>query len=119
MTTWVIQYQKGKTSLDLNEARVDGVLVWHWYQLDHKQTICTSLQTDNYTNIPSLGPNLFHGGKCQISRRFLAKNARFYGNFTEGYLLFFGPPNHLHKAYLRYLKAINVKNVTNGHFTVH
>ena len=73
MTTWVIQYQKGKTSLDLNEARDDGVLVWHWYQLDHKQTICTSLQTDNYTNIPSLGPNLFHGGKCQISRRFMAK----------------------------------------------
>jgi len=33
------------------------------------------------------------------------------------------PQNHLHvlihKAYLRYLKAINVKNVTNGHFTVH
>jgi len=33
------------------------------------------------------------------------------------------PQNHLHalihKAYFRYLKAINVKNVTNGHFTVH
>jgi len=45
----------------------------------------------------------------------LAKNARFHGNFTEGYLLFFEPPqkNHLraliHKAYLRYLEAINVK----------
>jgi len=25
-TTWVIQYQKGKTSLDLNEARDDGLL---------------------------------------------------------------------------------------------
>ena len=25
-TTWVSQYQKGKTSLDLNEARDDGVL---------------------------------------------------------------------------------------------
>ena len=24
-TTWVSQYQKGKTSLDLNEARDDGV----------------------------------------------------------------------------------------------
>jgi len=33
------------------------------------------------------------------------------------------PQNHLHalthEAYLRYLKAINVNNVTNGHFTVH
>ena len=42
------------------------------------------------------------------------KNTRFHGNFTEGYLLFFEPPkNHLHalihKAYLRYLEAINVK----------
>jgi len=25
-TTWVSRYQKGKTSLDLNEAREDGVL---------------------------------------------------------------------------------------------
>jgi len=25
-TTWVSRYQKGKTSLDLNEARGDGVL---------------------------------------------------------------------------------------------
>jgi len=33
------------------------------------------------------------------------------------------PQNHLpaliHKAYLRYLKAINVKNVTNSHVSVH
>jgi len=40
-TTWVSRYQKGKTSVDLNEAREDG---------DHMQTICTSLQTDNHTN---------------------------------------------------------------------
>jgi len=39
-TTWVSWYQKGKTSLDLN-----GVLGWQWHQLDHMQTICTSLQT--------------------------------------------------------------------------
>ena len=25
-----------------------------WHQLDHMQTICTTLQTDNYTNISSL-----------------------------------------------------------------
>ena len=45
-TTWVSRYQKGKTSLDLNEARDDGV--WGW------QTICTSLHTDNHTNTSSL-----------------------------------------------------------------
>jgi len=47
-------YQKGKTSLDLNEARDYGVLGWQWHQLDHMQTICTSLQTENHTNTPSL-----------------------------------------------------------------
>ena len=65
--------------------------------------------------------------KCQISRRFLAKNARFHGNFTEGYLLFFEPPKIIYMHwYIRpicvtskLVKAINVKNVTNGHFTVH
>jgi len=47
-------YQKGKTSLDLNQTREDGVLGWQWHQLDHIQTICTSLQTDNHTNTSSL-----------------------------------------------------------------
>jgi len=42
-TTWVSRYQKGKTSLDLNEARDDGVSGW-WHKLDNVQTICTSLQ---------------------------------------------------------------------------
>ena len=53
-TTLVSPYQKGKTSLDLNEARDDGVLGWQWYQLDHMQTTCTSLQTDNHINTSSL-----------------------------------------------------------------
>ena len=53
-TTWVRRCEKGKTSLDLNEARDDGVLGWLWHQLDHMQTICTSLQTDNHTNTSSL-----------------------------------------------------------------
>ena len=50
-TTWVSWYQKGKTSLDLNEVWGDGmVLGWQRHQLDHMQTICTLLQTDNHTN---------------------------------------------------------------------
>jgi len=52
-TTWVSRYQKGKTSLDLNETRDDGVLGWQWHQLDHMQTTCTSLQTVNHTNTSS------------------------------------------------------------------
>jgi len=32
-TTWVSRYQKGKTSLDLNEATDDAVLEWQWYQI--------------------------------------------------------------------------------------
>jgi len=46
----VCQYQKGKTSLDLNETRDGGVLGWQWHQLDHMQTICTSIHTDNHNN---------------------------------------------------------------------
>jgi len=43
-----------KTSLDLNETRDDGFWGWQWHQLDHMQTICTWLQTDNHTNTSSL-----------------------------------------------------------------
>jgi len=53
-TTWVSRYQKGKTSLDLNEASGDGVLGWQWHLLADMQTICTSLQTDNRINTSSL-----------------------------------------------------------------
>jgi len=51
---WVSRYQKGKTSLDFNEARDDSVLGWQWHQLHHVQTVCTSVQTDNHTNNSSL-----------------------------------------------------------------
>jgi len=54
-TTWVSWYYKGKSSLDLNEVRDDGVLGWQWHQLDHMQTICTSIQSDNHNN--SLTPH--------------------------------------------------------------
>jgi len=43
-TTWVSWYQKGKTSLDLNEAEMMGFGM-QWHQLDHVQTIYTSLLT--------------------------------------------------------------------------
>jgi len=51
-TTWKSRYQKGKTSLDLNEAKDNGGLGMQWHQLDHMQTICILLHTDNHTIRP-------------------------------------------------------------------
>ena len=70
-TTWVSQYQKGKTSLDLNETKDDGVLGWQWHQLDHMQTVCTSLQSDEHTNTWSLNfyrPNALADAKPTVSK---------------------------------------------------
>jgi len=44
-TTWVSQYQKGKTNLDFTGARDSE---WQWHQLSNMQ-VCTSLQTDNHS----------------------------------------------------------------------
>ena len=63
-TTWVSRYQKGKTSLDLSEARIDGVLGWHCHQLDHMRTVCTSLQTDNHANTSSV--NFWHNRSSTV-----------------------------------------------------
>jgi len=52
----VNQYQKGKTSLDFNEARDSE---WQWYSLGHMQ-VCTSLQTDNHGSTPPL--SFLHSG---------------------------------------------------------
>jgi len=49
-TTQVSQYQKGKTNLDLTEARDSE---WQWHQLGHMQ-VCISLQTDNHASTPPL-----------------------------------------------------------------
>jgi len=51
---WVSWCQKGETSLDLNEARDDGVLGVLWHQLVKMQRICTLLQTGNHTKTPLL-----------------------------------------------------------------
>ena len=48
-TTWVSRYQKGKYSLNLNEARDGGVFGRQWHQLDHLH-----IAPDNYSNTPSL-----------------------------------------------------------------
>jgi len=69
-TTWVSRHQKCKTSLDLIETRDDGVLWWQWHQLDHKQTIYTSLQTDNHTSTSSFnfyGPDALPDAQPTVS----------------------------------------------------
>ena len=47
-TTQVSQYQKGKTNLDVTEARD---IEWQWHQLGRMQ-VCTLLQTDNHATPP-------------------------------------------------------------------
>ena len=49
-TTRVSRYQKGKTNLDLTEARDSE---WQWHQLRCRH-VCTSLQTDNHARTPPL-----------------------------------------------------------------
>ena len=49
-TTRVSRYQKGRTNLDLTEAR-DGE--WQWHLVGQMQ-VCTSLRTDNHTSTPPL-----------------------------------------------------------------
>ena len=66
-TTWVGQYQQGKTKLDFTEARDSE---WYWHQLGHMQ-VCTSLQTDNHASTPPLScftgrmPFLLPNQQCQ------------------------------------------------------
>jgi len=49
-TTRVRRYQKGKTNLDITEARDSE---WQWHQLGH-MLVCTSLQADNHASTPPL-----------------------------------------------------------------
>ena len=73
-TTWVSQYRKGTTSLDLNEARDNGIWGWQRHQLDHMQTICTSLQTDKQTSTSSLNfyrPNALPDAQPTASKHWM------------------------------------------------
>jgi len=40
--------------LAFNEATDNGGFGMQWHQLNHMQTICTSLQTDNHASTPPL-----------------------------------------------------------------
>ena len=45
-TTRGSRYQRGKTNMELTEARDSE---WQWHQMGHMQ-VCTSLQTDNHAS---------------------------------------------------------------------
>jgi len=61
-TTWVTSTRKVKPVWILLEQEMTG---WQWHQLDHMQTICTSLQTDSHASTSSL--NLSQAG-CSSRR---------------------------------------------------
>jgi len=61
-------YQKGKTNLDLTEARDSE---WQWQQLGHMQ-VCTLLQTDNHASTPP--PSFLQAG-CPSCRPTNSVNA--------------------------------------------
>jgi len=71
-TTWVCQYQKGKTNLDLTATRDNE---WQWHQLGHMQ-VCTSLQTDNHASTTTL--SLLRAGcpSCHPTNSVNALNIR-------------------------------------------
>ena len=71
-TTWVSQYQKGKTNLDSNEARDSE---WQWHQLGNIQ-ICTSPQTDNHTSNQTLGFLQARCPSCHSTNSIKALKAR-------------------------------------------
>jgi len=83
-TTWVRRYQKGKTSLYLNESRNVWVLGWQWHQLDHIQTVCSSPKTENHTNTRPIftGLMLFlmPSQQCQSTE---GKQKSSYFNYIE------------------------------------
>jgi len=60
------------TTVDLNEARDDGAWGWQWHQLDHMQTICTSIQTDNHMNTSSL--NFYRPGALPDAQPTVSKH---------------------------------------------
>jgi len=73
MTTWVSRYHKGKTCLSLNEAWDHGV--WGCSGISWTiimQTVCTSLQTDNHNNTPSL--NFCRPGALPDARPTVSKH---------------------------------------------
>ena len=75
-TTWVSQYQKGKSTLDFNEARDDGSLGWLWHQPDHMQTMCILLWIDNHAGTSLL--DIYMPDTLPDAQKTMSKHWRLY-----------------------------------------
>jgi len=67
-TTRVSRYQKGKTNLDITEARDSE---WQWHQ-----QVCTSLQTDNHASTTPLSFLLAGCPSCHPTNSIKALKAK-------------------------------------------
>ena len=77
-TTRVSRYQKGKTGLDLNEAIGNRVLGRQWHQLDHMQTIWSSLQANSHTK-----SSIFTGRMLFLMPNQQCESTEGNGNITK------------------------------------
>jgi len=71
---------EGKTSLDFNETRDDGVFGWQCHRPDHMQTICILLWTDNHASTSSLNfyrPDAFPDAQTKLSEHWRHKYDRW------------------------------------------
>ena len=117
-TTWVSQYQKGKTNLDFSEARDSE---WQWHRLDHMQ-VCTSLQTDNHANTSLLSFLQAGCPSCHPTNSVKALKAEHHALnmkkcsnlFTSSYKLSLCASKHL-PVFL--MKASVLNSVIRNYFT--
>ena len=86
-TTWVSWYKKGKTTQPGFEwGKRRWGLGMQWHQLDHVQTICTSLQTDNHTNTASLNfyrPDALPGAQPTVSKHWRQRGRHMRGSWKQ------------------------------------
>jgi len=73
-TAWISWYRKAESLWIVMKQEMMG---WQWHQLDYIPIICTSLQTDNHTSIPSV--NFLRAGcfSCCPADSVKAMKAKF------------------------------------------
>ena len=73
------RYQKGKTNLDITEARDSE---WQWHELGRMQ-VCISLQTDNHASTPPLSFLQTGCLSCSPANRVKAPKTLFSGTLCQ------------------------------------
>jgi len=80
----VSRYQKGKTNLDVTEARDSE---WQWHQLGHMQ-VCISIQTDNHARTPPHSLLQARCPSCRPTNSIKALNAAREQKQCKIYIMF-------------------------------